>query len=280
MWGQNICPHTCHHGCRTLFLHSNWLAVIRPVSLRLQYEGQKTLTDSTDAHGVFDTDLFLTFVFWVYILISVWFWLCLAGQMDVRRILREEKREYYFLNTNFSNLTNHFSLSTRLLVNSSTSKKLRLCRKERWLCREYSYEILSVYLCCTVGAPMLHLWCQGAALLLALLFVSLYSGFSVGQIRQISWSSDYNSYANICFFRTRIARIWRIFLGCDMIYIRGIREICGQLNIIHTRICFSNTNRTNLTNLVGCDMVCIRGIREIRGQTNKIHTRIYIFFEH
>ena len=171
-------------------------------------------------------------------------------------------------------------LSTRLLVNSSTSKKLRLCRKERWLCREYSYEILSVYLCCTVGAPMLHLWCQGAALLLALLFVSLYSGFSVGQIRQISWSSDYNSYANICFFRTRIARIWRIFLGCDMIYIRGIREICGQLNIIHTRICFSNTNRTNLTNLVGCDMVCIRGIREIRGQTNKIHTRIYIFFEH
>ena len=34
------------------------------------------------------------------------------------------------------------------------------------------------------------------------------------------------------------------------IYIRGIREIRGQLNIIHTRICFfSNTNRTNNTNL-------------------------------
>ena len=29
---------------------------------------------------------------------------------------------------------------------------------------------------------------------------------------------------------------------------------------------FSNTNRTNLTNLVGRDMVYIRGIREIRGQ--------------
>ena len=27
---------------------------------------------------------------------------------------------------------------------------------------------------------MLHLWCKGAALLLALLFESLYSGFSVG----------------------------------------------------------------------------------------------------
>ena len=30
-----------------------------------------------------------------------------------------------------------------------------------------------------VSAPMLHLWCKGAALLLALLFESLYSGFSV-----------------------------------------------------------------------------------------------------
>ena len=48
--------------------------------------------------------------------------------------------------------------------------------------------------------------------------------------------------------------------------IRLIREICGQLNI---RECFfSNTNRTNLTNLVGCDMVYIRGIREICGHLN------------
>ena len=28
------------------------------MSLRLQNEGQKKLTDSTDAHGVFDTDFF------------------------------------------------------------------------------------------------------------------------------------------------------------------------------------------------------------------------------
>ena len=61
-------------------------------------------------------------------------------------------------------------------------------------------------------------------------------------------------------------------LGCDPVYIRGIREICGQLNIIHTLICFSNTNRTNLTNLIGRDMVYIRGIREIRGHLNLIHT--------
>ena len=36
-------------------------------------------------------------------------------------------------------------------------------------------------------------------------------------------------------------------VDCDPVYIRGIREICGQLNIIYTLICFSNTNRTNLT---------------------------------
>ena len=34
------------------------LAIIRSVSLRLQNEGQKKLTDRTDAHGVFDTDFF------------------------------------------------------------------------------------------------------------------------------------------------------------------------------------------------------------------------------
>ena len=57
-----------------------------------------------------------------------------------------------------------------------------------------------------------------------------------------------------------------------------IREISVQLKYI--RECFfSNTNRTNLTNLVGCDPVYIRGIREIRGQLNIIHTRI-CFFEH
>ena len=45
-----------------------------------------------------------------------------------------------------------------------------------------------------------------------------------------------------------------------------LREISGQHNIIHTRMFFLNTNRTNRTNLVGRDMVYIRGIREIRGQ--------------
>ena len=86
-------------------------------------------------------------------------------------------------------------------------------------------------------------------------------------------------YIRECFFsntnRTNLTNL----VGCDMVYIRGIREICGQLNIIHTLICFSNTNRTNLTNLVGCDPVCIRGIREICGQLNIIHTRMF-FFEH
>ena len=45
--------------------------------------------------------------------------------------------------------------------------------------RQFRYEIMSVHLCCTFGARGLHFWCKGAALLLALLFESLYSGFSV-----------------------------------------------------------------------------------------------------
>ena len=40
------------------------LAIIRPVSLRLQNEGQKKLTDFSDAHGVFDHGFFLTFSFY------------------------------------------------------------------------------------------------------------------------------------------------------------------------------------------------------------------------
>ena len=36
------------------------------MSLRLQNEGQKKLTDSTDAHGVFDTDFFDLWFFDLY----------------------------------------------------------------------------------------------------------------------------------------------------------------------------------------------------------------------
>ena len=79
------------------------------------------------------------------------------------------------------------------------------------------------------------------------------------------WSSEFNSYANMFFSNTNRTNLTNL-VGCDPVYICGIREICGQLNIIHTRICFSNTNRTNLTNCLGYDPVCIRGIREIRGQ--------------
>ena len=50
----------------TIYIIWRWtgisLAIIRSVSLRLQNEGQKKLTDCTDAHGVFSR-IFLTFVF-------------------------------------------------------------------------------------------------------------------------------------------------------------------------------------------------------------------------
>ena len=51
-------------------------------------------------------------------------------------------------------------------------------RKKAALYRQYSYGILLVQLCCTFGARVLHLWCQDAALLLALLSESLYALFS------------------------------------------------------------------------------------------------------
>ena len=41
-----------------------------------------------------------------------------------------------------------------------------------------------------------------------------------------------------------------------------------MFNLTYANVFFSNTNRTNLTNLVGCDPVYIRGIREICGQLN------------
>ena len=68
-------------------------------------------------------------------------------------------------------------------------------------------------------------------------------------IRLREISGQYNSYANIFFSNTNRTNLTNL-VGRDMVYIRLIREISGQYNIIQTRIYFfSNTNRTNLTNL-------------------------------
>ena len=89
---------------------------------------------------------------------------------------------------------------------------------------EIRYGIQGEYLCCTFGARALHFWCQGAALFLALLFVSLYSGFSVGQTFWFSFDFDCTLTGQMgfktdfawkkreyIFFRTRIGLIGRIF---------------------------------------------------------------------
>ena len=184
------------------------------------------------------TRIFLTFFFLLLIYSLILIFPLIVPRQDKRDCRRitilnsligfPSGRRTLFLNRPTADNSSFF-----IQMGSSTSEKLRLCRKERWLCREYSYgilsvhlcwtlgtrqldfwyqtaglfwyyyskvftvaflpnvsvvcreyshEILSVHLCCTVGIPMLHLWCQGAALLVALLFVSLYSGFSVGQI--------------------------------------------------------------------------------------------------
>ena len=65
-------------GRRTSFLHSNWLAALRSVSLRLQSLNQKTLTDYHWCNGVFYTDSFFWFFRLIYILIFIWFGLCLG----------------------------------------------------------------------------------------------------------------------------------------------------------------------------------------------------------
>ena len=58
---------------------------------------------------------------------------------------------------------------------------------------QYSYEILSVQLCRTIGAGLLHCWCQGAALFLALLFevfkaMPNYQYSYAGLLVQLCWT--------------------------------------------------------------------------------------------
>ena len=73
----------------------------------------------------------------------------------------------------------------------------------------------------------------------------------------------YNSYANMFFFEHESHESNELFRLRPGIYSWDSGD---SWSIIHTLICFfSNTNRTNLTNCLGCDPVYIRGIREIRG---------------
>ena len=51
-------------------------------------------------------------------------------------------------------------------------------------CRQVSIGLPTVLLCCTVGARVLHLWCQGAALFLALLEAAVFREY---EIRQYSY---------------------------------------------------------------------------------------------
>ena len=60
---------------------------------------------------------------------------------------------------------------------------------------QYSYEILSVQLCRTIGAGLLHCWCQGAALFLALLFevfkaMPNYRSSYAGLLVQLCWTVE------------------------------------------------------------------------------------------
>ena len=82
-----------------------------------------------------------------------------------------------------------------------------------------------------------------------------------------SWEISVQLNIRECFFSNTNRTNLTNLLGCDPVCIRGIREISVQLNI--REYYFSNTNRTNLTNLLGCDMVYIR-LREICGHLNTL----------
>ena len=61
-----------------------------------------------------------------------------------------------------------WTFGTRMLYFSGTvirkSLQWLFCRPNvPVVYRSHRYEILSVHLCCTVGARVMHLWCQGAA---------------------------------------------------------------------------------------------------------------------
>ena len=67
--------------------------------------------------------------------------------------------------------------------------------------------------------------------------------------------------------------------GYDPVCIRGIREIRGQLNIIHTLIFFSNTNRTNLTNCLGYDPVYLWDSGDSWSRTSRKRSHLQIRLE-
>ena len=82
-------------GRRTLFLHSNRLAALRSVSLRLQSLNQKTLTDYHWCNGVFTRiRFFVWFIFWFSFDLDC----TLTGQMGFQTdfAVKETPQIYFF----------------------------------------------------------------------------------------------------------------------------------------------------------------------------------------
>ena len=86
---------------------------------------------------------------------------------------KKEKKFFLFFTLTPSHLTLPAG-STLLAGDSMNGRQIQWTgRKKAVLYRQYSYGILLVQLCCTVGATMLHCWCNYAgtvgATMLALL---------------------------------------------------------------------------------------------------------------
>ena len=166
-------------------------AALRSVSLRLQSLNQKTLTEYRIYYGVFSRICFFDFFFDLYFdfrLIVPW-----QDKRDFRRILWEENCESMDGSCGLPAVSLWDNVSApmlhlwwkgaALLVQGCCTFTGTIIRKSlQWLfCHiamiycQYTYAVLSVYLCCTIGIAMLYLWYQDA-LLLWYRFFNLFTG--------------------------------------------------------------------------------------------------------
>ena len=147
------------------------------------------------------TRIFLTFVFFDLYFDSLLIVPCRTRGISYGFHVKK-KHEYYFLNTNLS----HESfllvyLSTRLLLKIYAfagrndgfvgSIAMRYC--------QYTYAALSVHLCCTFGARVLHFYWNYYSKVFTVAFLSAKLDKSRGHLTII--------HTRICFFRTLIGRI-------------------------------------------------------------------------
>ena len=70
------------------------------------------------------------------------------------------------------------------------------------------------------------------------------------------WSSEFNSYANMFFSNTNRTNLTNL-VGCDMVYFRGIREITSLWSVGLRQISWSRTSRKRSHLQIRLESLCI-----------------------